>query len=48
METLLFVNGFELKADVDEAEKVILDVAAGSMSRQDFFTWVQVKTVART
>ena len=47
METFLFMNGFELKARVDEAEKVILDVAAGSMSRQDFFA-VQTKTVSCT
>ena len=48
MEAFLFMNGFELRAEVDDAEKVILDVAAGSMSRQEFLAWVQAKTVARS
>lgn len=48
METFLYINGFELKAEVNEAEKVILDVAAGSVPREEFFAWVQARTVART
>ena len=47
MELFLVINGFELMADVDEAEKVILDVASGAMSRHDFSAWVEDKIVSR-
>jgi len=47
MEMFLVINGFELQADVDEAEKVILDVASGAMSRHDFVAWVKLRTVSR-
>jgi death-on-curing protein len=41
METFLALNGFELIASVDDAEVVILQVAAGQISQQDFTSWVQ-------
>lgn len=47
MESFLVMNGFELNAQVDEAEKVILDVAVGAMSRHDFLAWVQARTMSR-
>jgi death-on-curing protein len=34
METFLVMNGFELASDVDGAEVVILDLAAGELSRE--------------
>ena len=40
METLLVMNGFELVADVDDAEKIILSLAAGDLSREESLTWV--------
>ncbi len=44
METLLVLNGHELSCSVDEQEKVIGDLAAGQLSREDFSVWVESKT----
>jgi death-on-curing protein len=41
MEITLLLNGFELRADVDESEAVILAVASGQMDRSAFTRWVQ-------
>jgi death-on-curing protein len=41
LEVMLLLNGFELDADVDEQEKVILAVASGAMSRDEFLSWVE-------
>lgn len=40
METFLVMNGFELNADVDDAESVILQLAAGAFERLPFTGWV--------
>lgn len=40
METFLMLNGFELTADVDESESVILQLAAGQLEREPFTQWV--------
>jgi death-on-curing protein len=40
METLLVMNGFELNADVDDSEAVMLRLAAGKLERQPFTEWV--------
>lgn len=40
METFLIINGSELRAPVDEQERVILDLAAGNLSREDFVEWM--------
>jgi len=40
MEVMLFVNGLELVAAVDEQERVILSLAAGAMTREEFTAWV--------
>jgi death-on-curing protein len=40
METFLVMNGFELHADVDESESVILRLAAGELGRIPFAEWV--------
>ena len=40
LEVTLVLNGFELSASVDEQEQIMLSLAAGDMSRQDFTTWV--------
>ena len=47
MELLLLLNGFEVSADVDEQERVILQVAAGQLSRDAFTTWVSTHVVSR-
>lgn len=40
METFLLVNGYELLAPVDEQERVVLNLAAGQLSRDAFLQWV--------
>jgi death-on-curing protein len=40
METFLVLNGYELIADVDDAETVILNLAAGDVSRGELLDWV--------
>lgn len=41
METFLVLNGWEIAAGVDEQEQVILQLAAGTLKREDFTAWVQ-------
>lgn len=41
------MNGYEIQADVDSQEAVILAVAAGKMNRQDFLAWLQGHVVQR-
>ena len=41
METDLVLNNHELSAGVDEQEAVILQIAAGTMSREVFVDWVR-------
>ena len=40
METFLVLNGFEIDANVDEQEQIILDVAAGKLRREEFASWL--------
>jgi death on curing protein len=40
METFLVMNGFELVVEVDNAEQVILTLAAGDLSREELLKWV--------
>ena len=40
METFLVMNGFELNADIDDSESVILRLAAGELERVSFTEWV--------
>jgi len=44
METFLVLNGYEVDADVDEQEQIILSMAAGDLSREDFTTWLRQHT----
>ncbi len=48
MEIFLVLNGFEIDAAVDEQEQVILQVASGSMNRQDFTNWLQNHLIPRS
>ena len=41
METFLILNGFEVSAPVDEAEQIVLRLAAGELSREEWTSWVQ-------
>ena len=40
MEVFLVMNGFELTADVDDSESVMLRLAAGELERVLFTEWV--------
>ncbi|MEG4118398.1 type II toxin-antitoxin system death-on-curing family toxin [Microcoleus sp. N9_B4] len=41
MEVFLILNGFEINANVEEQERVILQVASGEMTREEFTHWLQ-------
>src|SRR5688572_15263080 len=41
METFLVLNGFEISASVDEQEVIVLRLAAGELTREDWNTWVR-------
>jgi death-on-curing protein len=40
METFLVLNGKEIKAPVDEVEKIIMKMASGKFSRKNFVDWL--------
>lgn len=45
MEFFLTLNGYEVKADLDEQERIILDLAAGLMERKAFTDWLSTRIV---
>jgi len=47
METLLVLNGYEVSAAVDEQERVMLQLAAGELSREEFVEWVRSRALSR-
>jgi death-on-curing protein len=47
METFLVLNGYEVSAAVDEQERVILQLAAGELSRAGFLEWVRSRVLPR-
>ena len=47
METFLTLNGFEVGAPPDEQEKVVLQVAAGKLGREEFIAWLRTHVVKR-
>jgi len=47
METFLVLNGYELSAPVDEQERVMLELAAGKLSREAFVDWVRRRAIPR-
>ncbi|MCS6847650.1 MAG: type II toxin-antitoxin system death-on-curing family toxin [Anaerolineae bacterium] len=40
METFLVLNGYEIRATVDEQERVILRIASGEMKREGLTDWL--------
>ena len=48
MEVFLVLNDFEIQASVDGQERVILQVAAGEMNREEFTDWFPTHIVAKT
>ena len=45
METMLVLNGYELRADVDDAEPMSLGVAAGANDREQLLAWARAHVV---
>ena len=41
METFLVLNGHELTANVDDAERAMLRVAARELSREELVGWIK-------
>jgi death-on-curing protein len=41
METFLVLNGSELDAAIDEQERIMLDLAAGRLSRDELIHWLR-------
>ncbi|MBI2883349.1 MAG: type II toxin-antitoxin system death-on-curing family toxin [Candidatus Methylomirabilis oxyfera] len=47
MEVFLVLNGYEIRAPVDEQERVILQVAASEIEREEFTAWLRTHIVAK-
>ena len=47
MEVFLVLNGYEIRATVDEQEHVMLQVAASEIDREEFTTWLRMHVVAK-
>ena len=41
MEVTLLLNGYEIEADIDAQEQVILNVASSELSRNEFLRWLE-------
>ena len=41
LEIFLVLNGYELIAPLDESEKIVLQVASGELSRDEFKAWIE-------
>ena len=41
MEAFLMLNGVEIVASVDEQERLMLDLAAGNITREQLTTWLE-------
>jgi death-on-curing protein len=48
METFLVLNGFEIKASVDEQEKILVQLAAGELQRGEFTEWLRAHIVEKS
>jgi death-on-curing protein len=46
MDTFFRLNGFSLRAPADETERVVLGVAAGTVTREDLTVWVRTRLVS--
>ena len=47
MELFLLTNGYEIEASIDEQESVILRLAKGEMSREEFVNWLRPHVVEK-
>ena len=47
MEVTLLLNGYEIEADIDTQEQVILNVALSELSRDELIRWLEQHLVRR-
>jgi death on curing protein len=47
MEVFLVLNGYEIRAAIDEQEHIILQVAASEIDREEFTTWLRTQVIAK-
>lgn len=47
MEIFLVLNGFEINASVDEQEEIVLQVASGIKTRDEFTNWLRSVIIER-
>jgi len=45
MEVFLMLNGFEIAADVDEQERIVMQLAASEIGREEFTLWLDAHAV---
>ncbi len=48
MEVFLVLNGFEIRAPVDEQEQIVLQVASGELERDKFTAWLKAHIIQRS
>ena len=48
MEVFLVLNGFEIRAPVEEQEQIALKVASGELERDKFTAWLNAYIIQRT
>jgi death-on-curing protein len=46
MEVFLILNGYEIEASVDDQEKIIIQLASGNITRNDFLNWLKKHVIA--
>ena len=47
MEVFLVLNGYEIRATVNEQEPIVLQVAASEIDREEFTAWLRTHIVAK-
>jgi death on curing protein len=47
METFLLLSGYEITRSTDEQERIILDLAAGNLGRDELVAWVRAHLTER-
>jgi death on curing protein len=47
LEVFLVINDYEINATIDEQEQIVLQVAAGELSRESFTAWLTLHIVTR-
>ncbi|MHB8972641.1 MAG: type II toxin-antitoxin system death-on-curing family toxin [Pirellulaceae bacterium] len=48
LETCLVLNGYELMGDIGDAEKLMLNLAAGEVTRDELLNWIKSQMTARS